>query len=84
MKKYLLPLLVLLTHSLQAQEPAKKEEPKPVIAASQSVNPVITKHQTTINGQTFSYTATTGYMTLKDESGKAKANIFTLPIQKTE
>ncbi|MFD1817513.1 Carboxypeptidase C (cathepsin A) [Pseudarcicella hirudinis] len=82
MKKYLLPLLVLLTHSLQAQEPAKKEEPKPVIAASQSVNPVITKHQTTINGQTFSYTATTGYMTLKDESGKAKANIFYIAYTK--
>lgn len=82
MKKYLLPLLVLLTHSLQAQEPAKKEEPKPVIAASQSVNPVVTKHQTTINGQTFSYTATTGYMTLKDESGKAKANIFYIAYTK--
>lgn len=82
MKKYLLPLLVLLTHSLQAQEPAKKEEPKPIIAASQSVNPVVTKHQTTINGQTFSYTATTGYMTLKDESGKAKANIFYIAYTK--
>jgi carboxypeptidase C (cathepsin A) len=36
----------------------------------------VTKHQTTINGKLINYMATTGYMALKDESGKPKANIF--------
>jgi carboxypeptidase C (cathepsin A) len=38
--------------------------------------PVITKHNITINGQSLSYTATTGYLQLKTEDGKPTANIF--------
>jgi carboxypeptidase C (cathepsin A) len=36
----------------------------------------ITKHQITVNGRPLSYTATAGYTVIRDEEGKAKANIF--------
>ena len=68
-----------------AQDKVTKEETKTVIpnlVTSTIPQPVITKHQVTINGQTFGYTATTGYMTLKDESGKAKGNIFFIAYTK--
>jgi carboxypeptidase C (cathepsin A) len=38
--------------------------------------PVVTKHSIKINGQTINYTATTGYLQLRTEDGKPKANIF--------
>lgn len=38
--------------------------------------PVVTKHSVTIKGQLINYTATTGYLQLKNEDGKPKANIF--------
>lgn len=50
--------------------PAKLADEKSVPA------PVETKGQVRIGGQTISYTTRTGYLTLRDESGKAKANIF--------
>ena len=73
-------LLVLLScTSLFAQNPNantdKKPEEKPPTPIAVPP-PVETKGQVTINGQTINYTTRTGYMTLKDESGKAKANIF--------
>ncbi|HTO88411.1 MAG TPA: peptidase S10 [Thermoanaerobaculia bacterium] len=46
------------------EKPAKEEKP------------TITRHQMTLGGKPFAYTATTGYMPMKDESGKLKANIF--------
>jgi carboxypeptidase C (cathepsin A) len=36
----------------------------------------ITKGSVTINGKVINYTATTGYMQLKTEEGKARANVF--------
>lgn len=38
--------------------------------------PVVTKHSVTVKGQVINYTATTGYLQLKTEDGKPKANIF--------
>lgn len=38
--------------------------------------PVVTKHSVTIKGQVVNYTATTGYLQLKTEDGKPKANMF--------
>lgn len=38
--------------------------------------PVSTKHKITINGQNINYTATAGYLQLKAEDGKPKANVF--------
>ena len=60
--------------------PDKKVDEKPLPPVPP---PVETAGQVTINGQTINYTARTGYMTLKDESGKAKANIFYVYYSKT-
>jgi carboxypeptidase C (cathepsin A) len=73
-KLLLLSLLTSLSTLSFAQNVEKKAEEKPVFTPPPP--PVETKAQTTINGQTFGYTTRTGYMTLKDESGKPKANIF--------
>ncbi|PMD98830.1 peptidase S10 [Siphonobacter sp. BAB-5405] len=62
---------LLLSSTLNAQP--SQEKPVPFVAPP---SPVETKGQVTIQGKTISYTARTGYLTLKDESGKAKANIF--------
>lgn len=48
-----------------------------VISNSANIpEPISTKHSFTINGQVINYTATTGYLQLKTEDGKPKANIF--------
>jgi carboxypeptidase C (cathepsin A) len=44
--------------------------------------PVVTHHQMMIDGKTLKYTATAGYMVMKDENGKAKANIFFIAYTK--
>jgi carboxypeptidase C (cathepsin A) len=44
--------------------PAKEEKPS------------VTRHEITLGGKPFRYTATAGYMPMKDENGKLKANIF--------
>ncbi|MGH9399878.1 MAG: hypothetical protein ACRD00_05890 [Thermoanaerobaculia bacterium] len=46
------------------EKPAKEEKP------------VVTKHSITVAGKPVGYTATAGYMPMKDEAGKLKANIF--------
>jgi len=46
--------------------PAKEKEEKPCV----------TRHEITLGGKPFRYTATAGYMPMKDENGKLKANIF--------
>lgn len=51
---------------LAQKSPANIEEP--VLS--------VTSHKTTIGGKPIAYTATTGYMTLKDEYKKTKANMF--------
>lgn len=77
MKTRLLTTLIAFSYlSVFAQNTDKKNDDKPQTPAVAVPAPVETKGQATINGQTFGYTIRTGYMTLKDESGKAKANIF--------
>ncbi len=44
--------------------------------------PVVTRHQMTLGGKPFAYTATAGYMPMKDESGKLKANVFFIAYTK--
>ncbi|MDJ1503849.1 S10 family peptidase [Xanthocytophaga agilis] len=69
MKKHLLIfktfLLVLIINQVIAQDKIKSDDPLSV-----------TKHKISINGKTINYTATTGYLILREESGKARANIF--------
>jgi carboxypeptidase C (cathepsin A) len=56
------------------QEAQKPAAPSPPVVKAPA--PVRTSHTARINGQTISYTATTGHLTLEDEAGKAKANVF--------
>ncbi|MDJ1496701.1 peptidase S10 [Cytophagaceae bacterium DM2B3-1] len=69
MKKYLVLLQTFLFTTVLtqviAQEKIKSDGPLS-----------ITKHKISINGKTINYTATTGYLVLREESGKARANIF--------
>ncbi|MFN8356056.1 MAG: peptidase S10 [Spirosomataceae bacterium] len=75
MKKLFFVCLCCLSTHLFAQETAPKPtENKPTVAITA---PVVTKHQTTINGVTFTYTATTGFLQImRNEDPKMKANIF--------
>jgi carboxypeptidase C (cathepsin A) len=51
----------------------KKDEEKP---PKEEKPPVVSKHQITLAGKPFAYTATAGYLPMKDEYGKLKANVF--------
>jgi carboxypeptidase C (cathepsin A) len=55
-----------------ANEATDKEEHYDVA----EVPPVITHHQTTLNGKTFSYTATAGRLPIKRGDGKTEAEMF--------
>lgn len=46
------------------EKPAREEKPS------------VTHHEIRLDGKPFRYTATAGYMPMKDEAGKLKANIF--------
>jgi carboxypeptidase C (cathepsin A) len=77
MKKYIFLFLVLTSWSLKAQD--KKEVSKEVAKESFSVpDPPLsqTKHQLNLNGQVINYTATTGYLLLREENGKPKGKFF--------
>ncbi|MFN3315489.1 MAG: S10 family peptidase, partial [Raineya sp.] len=63
-------LLILFTSSLFAQ---KETLPRKSISSTQ--------HQVNIAGKTIKYTAQTGYLTLQDEYGKEKADIFFVAYQ---
>ncbi len=67
MKLRLLYIILLLNSLLLvAQNPQAADEP----------TLSITSHKVTIGGKSIAYTATTGYMPLKDEYKKVKANMF--------
>jgi len=52
--------------------PSPPETPKPEPEAP----PIVTQHQVKIDRKTLDYTATVGYMPLKNEKGEAEAKIF--------
>lgn len=81
MKKIFL-LIICLSQWTFAQEKAKIDDSKSIVSDQKIPEPIVTKHSLTIDGQVINYTATTGYMILKDESGKAKANIFFMAYSK--
>lgn len=63
-------------------ETEAKEHEKSEVAKPNTPSPSITQHTLSINGKTVSYTATTGYMEMKTEDGKSKANIFYIAYTK--
>ncbi|MEZ5041190.1 MAG: hypothetical protein R2828_14935 [Saprospiraceae bacterium] len=64
MKKSLVVIFCLLSFNLQSQVDSGKS----ALA--------ITKHSITIDGKLLSYTATTGFMDMRDENGKLRTNVF--------
>ena len=71
-------IFVVSCQWLSAQEPDTKSVPKPPHPETLSV----TRHAIRINGKTIRYTATAGYMVMKDESGAHKASIFFIAYEK--
>jgi len=71
-----LPILAQETKTAAptAEKPKDKKEPEEKPAKEEK--PSVTHHQMSIGGKPFAYTVTTGYMPMKDENGKLKANIF--------
>ncbi len=55
----------------EAKGPEKVRTPEP-----REEKPSVTRHEIRMDGRSLRYTATAGYMPMKDETGKLKANIF--------
>ncbi|MFZ6014145.1 MAG: S10 family serine carboxypeptidase-like protein [Bacteroidota bacterium] len=72
MRKVWILLLMLVTILASAQD--NKSETKTWNTSDPPL--VVTQHKVTIGGVAVSYTATTGYMVLREESGKPRAKIF--------
>jgi carboxypeptidase C (cathepsin A) len=70
--------------SSQAAAPARPAESqgrsmdaaRPAAAPVVDETPVVTKHTININGKTLAYTATTGFMPIKNQTGETEAHIF--------
>ncbi|MES2734090.1 MAG: peptidase S10 [Bacteroidota bacterium] len=73
---FLALFLWIFLHSY-AQPPQKE-----VRQSSPDLPLSITRHQITVNGKPLFYTATAGYTVVRDEEGKAKANIFFITYTK--
>jgi carboxypeptidase C (cathepsin A) len=81
MRILLAPALLALLLPLRAQEasapkPDAKAEEAPKGEAKALPKPVATHHQITAAGKTLKYTATTGFMPLKNDKGDTEARIF--------
>jgi len=63
-------------------EKSEKAEAKAPAKALPGEKASVTHHSIKINGHTLDYTATAGYMPMKDEAGKLKANIFFVDYEK--
>lgn len=84
MKKILLLILSASFHLAFAQQKPKTDQ-QPIAAPvpqPKELGTVKTKGSVTINGKIINYTATTGYMPLKTEDGKIRANIFYIAYTK--
>ena len=71
MKNLLLSLSILLSSSLLVAQGAMSDNAL-----------AVTKHSLNIKGKTLNYTATTGFMDMRDESGKLRANVFFIAYTK--
>jgi carboxypeptidase C (cathepsin A) len=59
-----------------------KSKEKDDKAAPKEEKPSVTRHEIRVNGAPLRYTATAGYMPMKDEEGKLKANVFYVAYSK--
>ena len=69
---FLVVFLVFQLPNLSAQESSKKKPTPKVPEPSLSV----TSHTIQLNGNPLKYTATVGYMLLREETGRPRANVF--------
>ncbi|WP_091538233.1 S10 family peptidase [Thermoflexibacter ruber] len=72
-KIYFLLLNLFIIWQLEAQD-----KPKTAVADKNTPEPSlsVTSHSIRVKGQVINYKATTGYMLMREEDGKPKANIF--------
>lgn len=81
-------ICLAICSSLDAQAPATQAantQPASRITATQSKSsdlPAITQHTLKLPAGDLAYTATTGFISLKDDSGKAQANLFYIAYTK--
>ena len=66
---------IVLFSMLLAQQPATPPAHTENIKLTEE-KPVVTKHSIPLNGRTLNYTATTGFMPLKNDQGEIEANLF--------
>ncbi|MFN9339756.1 MAG: S10 family peptidase [Candidatus Kapaibacterium sp.] len=69
--------ILLFIMETESKEHEKNEVTKPIPIS-------ITSHTLVVNGKSISYKATTGYMEMKTEDGKSKANIFYIAYTKDD
>jgi carboxypeptidase C (cathepsin A) len=79
-------LFLVSTLALAPQAPAQQSSGQPAAAQRPAADPLperspdqklsVTRHRVTVNGRPLAYTATTGYMVMRDEEGKHRANVF--------
>ncbi|HVB02422.1 MAG TPA: hypothetical protein VNE41_01760 [Chitinophagaceae bacterium] len=88
MKLLLILFFIVLPSYMNAQPRNRIKPRKPdtsklnQIIPDSSLNPVITHHSIVVDGKTLNYTATTGYLKMKDDLGKLKAYIFFIAYTK--
>ena len=76
MLKTILPLLILISATVYAQEKPATEEKKPPIVEEKAVDPIQKKSSIKIDGKDIDYVSTVGKMILKNKKGEPRASIF--------
>ena len=84
MSRYLLYFFLLLSTIEAAAQTKSGPKDSAAIFSKEISPPVKTKGSVLINGARINYTATTGYLQLKTEEGKAKANFFFVAYTKDD
>lgn len=72
----ILPLLILISALVYAQEKPATEEKKPPIVEEKEVEPIRKKASVKIDGKDIDYASTVGKMILKNKKGEPRASIF--------
>jgi carboxypeptidase C (cathepsin A) len=83
----LLALLLAVTVAVRADDEPKDKPAKPddkPAAAPAEPKLSVTEHELTVGGKTIKYKATAGYLVLKDDKDKPRANIFFVAYTKMD
>src|SRR5215831_9799930 len=59
-----------------AADKEKEKEKKPAEPEKPEPKPAVAQHEIRVDGKPLKYTSTAGYLAMKDEEGKLKANVF--------